>query len=402
MVERLDEGPAAPVWKGGEFLCGIAGIVSTEIDANRRADLVARMLSALRHRGPDDRGVITAGEATLGTARLSIVDRLGGHQPLGMELGGETGWIAYNGEVYNHAAAPPRASKGRVSASAPAATPRPSSPPTWSEARVRSTISTGMFAYAVWSARRGELLLVRDPLGIKPLYYADLGATLLFASEPRALFCYEGLTRQPDPLALLEYFLHGGAFAAGYTTADRSFYAGVKALPTAHMMTWVPGHGARARRYWSPVDELGPAGLDRDEALGAVTEAVERSVGATLMGEVPVGTALSGGLDSSLITSIATRLTGSIVSSCITFRDDRSDDDARHATLVSHWLKRAATRLSPPGIRPPPREFVSRSARSDGSGLRRASLGVTTARDVRELPGIGRRGSDGRADGRGG
>lgn len=292
------------------------------------------MVCALDHRGPDEHAVMSIGNATFGVARLSIVDRAGAHQPMTYEADGRRAMIAYNGEVYNYV----RLRDDLASEHAQLITRGDTEVVLASHMhRGASAVEEldGMFAYAVWDEARGELLLARDRLGIKPLFYADAGGAFVFASEPKALFCHPRIERRPEYSAALEYFLHGSAFASGYVTGGRSFFAGIHALPASHLLVFADGR-ARERRYWSPLDELGEACHDAGEAVSELAAEVETSTRSMLMGEVPVGTALSGGLDSSLITAEATRATpGQMFSACITYRGDRSDPDAAHAAIVS-------------------------------------------------------------------
>jgi asparagine synthase (glutamine-hydrolysing) len=197
----------------------------------------------------------------------------------------------------------------------------------------------GMYAYAIWQEPQGQLVMVRDRLGIKPLFYVDLGDALIFASEPKALFCHPSITRRPNLTAIVEYFLHGAAFASGYATADRSFFEGVIALPPGHLLTWSPQQGVTTRRYWSPVDEMHTLRTNESEAQDEIAETMTESVRSMLMGEVPIGTALSGGIDSSWITlETAHAMSEPLISACITYRANADDPDAHHAALLSRKL----------------------------------------------------------------
>lgn len=318
-------------------MCGIAGIIDKSSERCAREEIVGRMVRALGHRGPDEHGVCSIGDATFGVARLSIVDRTGAHQPMTLEAAGRHAMIAYNGEVYNYPDLRAALTREQVQLRTQGDT----------EVVLASHLRRGpsavedldgMFAYAVWDEAGEELLLARDRLGIKPLFYAQADGALVFASEPKALFCHPRLARRPDHSAILEYFLHGSAFASGYVTGERSFFAGVRAVPAGHILVFADG-SARVRKYWSPLQELGETHADAAEARRELAAEVEASTRSMLMGEVPVGTALSGGLDSSIITAEATRaMRGQMFSACITYRDDHSDPDAAHAAIVSNSL----------------------------------------------------------------
>jgi asparagine synthase (glutamine-hydrolysing) len=312
--------------------------VTAESPARDREESAWRMVRELAHRGPDGQAVVSVGPATFGVARLSIVDRATAHQPMTLSYGGQQGLIAYNGEVYNF-----KQLRSEFEALG-LQFHRNSDTETVLGGHLALGIQAvqqfdGMFAYAVWEEPRGRLVLLRDRFGIKPLFYVDLGHTLLFASEPKAFFCHPSLQRHPNFTAILEYFLHGAAFAAGYTTADRSFFKGVKALPPGHSLTWTPSGESKLIRYWSPLDEMPTLRTDENGAREELGDNMSQSVQSMLMGEVPVGTALSGGLDSSLITAEAAHaMSEPLVSACITYRATADDGDAHHASLLSRQL----------------------------------------------------------------
>jgi asparagine synthase (glutamine-hydrolysing) len=319
-------------------MCGIVGVISECLPPQEREAIVWRMVAALRHRGPDAQAVRTLGPATFGVARLSIVDRPLGNQPMIFEDQGEAhSMIAYNGEVYNFLDLRQQLTDAGTTFRTRSDTEVVlAAHARWGDAAIHRL--DGMFAYAVWDRLERRLVLVRDRFGIKPLFYADLGHALLFASEPKALFASGLLSPSPNPLAVVEFFTHGAAFASGYVTQDRSFFNGVLALPPGHVMRWTP-KAQDVRRYWAPIDDLGSLGCRRSEAPTVLQQLVTTSVRSMLMGEVPIGTALSGGLDSSAITAVAAQsLEGPLVSACITYRDDHDDPDARHAALLSSWL----------------------------------------------------------------
>ena len=245
--------------------------------------------------------------------------------------------IAYNGEVYNFLELRQQLMDDRIPFRTCSDTEVVlAGHVRWGDRAVR--MLDGMFAYAIWDPIQHRLTLVRDRLGIKPLFYVRLEEALLFASEPKALFASGLLSPSPNPLAVVEFFTHGAAFASGYVTQDRSFFKGVVALPPGHVMHWAP-EAHKIRRYWTLADELGAPTCSASTAPQVLEELLSGSIRSMLMGEVPIGTALSGGLDSSAITAVAAEsLEGELVSACITYRDAHDDPDARHATLLSNWL----------------------------------------------------------------
>ena len=270
-------------------MCGIVGIVKLNFRDSVEEVRLERMRDALRHRGPDGAGLHLDGRVGLGHRRLAIVDVAGGQQPMANE--DETVWITFNGEIYNHAALRPGLeARGHVYQSR-------SDTETilhlYEEEGERCVERLqGMFAFAVWDRKRQTLLLARDRLGIKPLYYALTPHELLFASEIKALLA-AGLRPELDERVLPEYL------ATAFVSAEDTFFRGVRRLPPGHTLSWTPGHGFHRRRYWqlpAPSEEGGPALAEHAWAVGSRLAAAVRS---HLMSDVPLGLFLSGGIDSS-------------------------------------------------------------------------------------------------------
>jgi asparagine synthase (glutamine-hydrolysing) len=267
-------------------MCGIYGIAG---EIGNPVPLLAAMDQAIHHRGPDENGTWREPRCAIGMRRLSIIDLDGGRQPIANEDG--TVRVVFNGEIYNYRSL--RAllqSRGHVLA-------------TRSdtecivhlyEERGADLVEAldGMFAFALWDRRRGRLLLARDRLGQKPLYYAEVGGALLFASELKALLCHPGLQRKLSPRALSHYF------SFGVTPGDEAILDGVKKLPPAHTLEWQNGR-LTLRRYWDLRPE--PRTLDEDEAVDEVQWLVRQAVRSHLVADVPVGAFLSGGIDSAAV-----------------------------------------------------------------------------------------------------
>jgi asparagine synthase (glutamine-hydrolysing) len=275
-------------------MCGIVGIVGLNplerVDETR----LKRMRDVLRHRGPDGEGLWADGAVGLGFRRLAIVDVEGGAQPMANEDGSV--WIVFNGEIYNHAALRP-----------------------WLESRghryrTRSDTETivhlyeeegercverlqGMFAFAVWDRARERLLLARDRLGIKPLYYAQTERELVFASEIKAILA-GGARRPAFNTAVLPEFL-ANRFVAGTET----FFHGVQKLLPGRTLTWSRADGLAERRYWRVPTELDDSGTLAGVA-GEVRTELEAAVRSHLMSDVPLGLFLSGGIDSSALAAL--------------------------------------------------------------------------------------------------
>ncbi len=280
-------------------MCGIAGIVSVdglEADAAARA---ARMRDVLIHRGPDEAGLHVDAHAALAHRRLSIVDLSAGQQPMSNEDG--TVWIAFNGEIYNHAdlrrELEPRGHHYRTHCDTETIVHGYEE---WGAECVHRL--RGMFAFAIWDATARRLLLVRDRLGIKPLYWCRAGGTLLFASEIKAILA-SGLVEARANTAVIPEVL-----SMRYTSSAETMFRGVYKLLPGHVLTFSDGT-LDIRQYWDiPV---GSSSEGAGNAAGIVAEfrsRLEESVRLRLMADVPLGMFLSGGIDSSAIAALMARM----------------------------------------------------------------------------------------------
>ncbi len=278
-------------------MCGIAGLVGDFIPG-----LMTRMNAAQRHRGPDGSGLIEdqEAEAALGHVRLAILDLSDrSAQPMVSHDGRYV--IVFNGEIYNF-----RELRSELENGGP---PFVSTGDT--EVLLRGLARqgerflerlNGMFAFALWDRRERELLLARDQLGIKPLYYAEpVPGTLLFASEIKALCAHPELRREPDFVAIQQHltFCHAGG--------DRTAMKGVRRLPPATLLRWsTRRRRCELKRYWSPTyGAFDEPQTSRTKAVELLRERVVDSTRRQLVSDVPVGSFLSGGLDSSLVTAAA-------------------------------------------------------------------------------------------------
>jgi asparagine synthase (glutamine-hydrolysing) len=269
-------------------MCGIAGIVG---GAPMRPTLEA-MLGTLEHRGPDDRGVHLGDGVALGMTRLAIIDLVSGRQPMTSEDGNTT--IVFNGEIYNF-----RALRAELEARGRRFRTQSDTETilhAWeTEGEACVDRLRGMFAFAIWDARRRVLFLARDRLGKKPLYYWQGGGTVVFASEIKALFQHPGPGRSVDWTALHHYL------AYGYTPARRSAFVGIAKLPPGHTATLRDGTLA-PRRYWTlPPAPCAPPRADLRELGARVREEIREAVRLRLESDVPLGVFLSGGVDSSIV-----------------------------------------------------------------------------------------------------
>jgi len=271
-------------------MCGIVGIVKLNPEEAVEEARLKGMRDVLRHRGPDGEGLLVDGPVGLGMRRLAIVDVVGGHQPIANE--DQTAWIVYNGEIYNHADLRPGLERRGHSY------------------RTRSDTETilhlyeeegercverlrGMFAFAIWDRGRGRLLLARDRLGIKPLYFTRTDHELLFASEIKAILA-AGPGRPAFNAAILPEFL-----ATGFVAGEETFFRGVRKLLPGRTLSWSPGVGFRERRYWRLPVDLDDSPKTPEEHAKEVRARLEDAVRSHLMSDVPLGLFLSGGIDSS-------------------------------------------------------------------------------------------------------
>jgi len=313
-------------------VCGICGIVAAPGDRPSLA-FVERMCEVLVHRGPDDSGTVVQGQAALGMRRLSIIDLAGGHQPLAND--DETVWVVFNGEIYNH----PELREELTAAGRRFRTRSDTEVllrayEHWGDRCVDHL--NGMFAFAVLDGPRNALLLARDRIGIKPLYYATANRRLVFASELKALLLDPSVRGDVDLSSLDEYL------ALEFVPSPRSMVEGVSKLQPGHTLVWDLAEGrASVARYWDV--DLAQSESDRDrrtveELVAGLRGTLHEAVRKELVSDVPLGVFLSGGLDSSAVASAMTDIVpGTVKSFSIGFTDP-SFDESRHARTVAQHL----------------------------------------------------------------
>ena len=305
-------------------MCGIAGILSLQGRPVWPEEIRA-MCSALVHRGPDDEGLYLGDGIGLGMRRLSIIDLETGSQPVRSEDGSVV--AVFNGEIYNFARL--RADLTRRGHVFRSTTDTEVIVHLYEE-RGDSCVDDlrGMFAFALWDARRRRLLLARDRLGIKPLYYAEFGGRLLFGSELKALL------ELPDLARDLNWRAVGHLFTSLSTPADESILQGVRKLEPAHILTASPGRTPRTERYWE-VRFVPERGRSEESFVEGLKERLEESVRLHLASDVPLGAFLSGGLDSSSVVATMARVSSMPVRTfSIGFREE-AYDELRHARCVA-------------------------------------------------------------------
>jgi asparagine synthase (glutamine-hydrolysing) len=313
-------------------MCGIAGIVASDaLHADERARTVL-MRDIISHRGPDDDGLYVDGQAALGHRRLSIVDLAAGHQPLSNE--DESIWIVFNGEIYNHAAIRLELeSAGHEYRTRSDTETIVHAYEEWGDACVERL--RGMFAFAIWDAPRRRLLLARDRLGVKPLYWTLVAGRLLFASEIKSIL-QSGLVKAEADESKLPEQLSTRSLAGPDT-----LFRGIRRLMPGHVLIYQDGH-VQIRRYWDlPVREHANAsdGLSEADAIGRFRELLEESVRIRLMADVPLGMFLSGGLDSSAIAALMARMIDRPLQTFSVAFSDRAFSELEYARQVSTAIR---------------------------------------------------------------
>ena len=330
-------------------MCGIAGQFA--LNGERAdADLVGAMAERLLHRGPDGEGSFFSGPVGLAHRRLAIIDLSDeGRQPMANEDGSLQ--IVFNGEVYNY----PELREELLAAGHRFATATDTEVILHAyEEWGRDCLArfNGMWAFALWDERRRELFCARDRLGVKPFYYTLAGGSFLFASEIKALLAHPAAGRRPNDRMLSTFLAWGVADHTGET-----MYEGVFQLPPAHFIVVSGGGAGEPHRYWDVVmnDASRSAGIDDEAAAWEVRDLLTDAVRLRLRSDVPVGTCLSGGIDSSTVTALINVLLraerpGSVGNRQKTFSvcfGDPRFDESRHIDTVVAATGVASRRTTP-------------------------------------------------------
>jgi len=307
-------------------MCGISGLFYFDRARPVEEEVVDRMRSVARHRGPDDIGIYLRENVGLGFNRLSIIDLSGGHQPMSNEDG--TVWIIFNGEIYNfgelHDELVRRGHRFRTRSDTETIVHA------WEEygescvERLR-----GMFAFAIWDERRRLLFGARDRLGIKPFYYFEDGEKFAFASEIKSLLEVPGGSREINPAALGEFLRRR------YVIAPHTMLRGVSKLQPGHTIR-VTEAGSSIRRYWDvPLEP--PIEITEAKALERTNELIEECVRMHLVSDVPLGAFLSGGIDSSVVVGMMARLGVSDIKTFSVGYDSPESELAYARTVADHF-----------------------------------------------------------------
>ena len=280
-------------------MCGIAGVCNLESNTHIDLNQIERMLGMIAHRGPDEAGVYLDDSIGLGQVRLSIIDLVSGTQPIHNE--DQTLWIVYNGEVFNYVELQQELKKKGHRFYTTSDTE------TILHLYEEKGISfledlNGQFALAIWDSQKQQLLLARDRVGIRPLFYTRVDNTVLFASEIKALLANEKVSRSLNPLALEQIFTFWT------TLTPETVFKNIYSVPPGHYLQMSPGQ-VNVKKYWSlPLpgkEDLWSS--SPDTLCEQVGELLQDAVRLRLRADVPVGCYLSGGLDSSVLTTLVAK-----------------------------------------------------------------------------------------------
>jgi asparagine synthase (glutamine-hydrolysing) len=313
-------------------MCGIAGILFPHDGPRATRDDLARMCQSIRHRGPDGEGMYIDADVMLGHRRLAVIDLHTGQQPMHDEQQRVT--LVYNGEIYNYRELRSTLQQRGVVFRTESDT----------EVVLQCYLAygeqcpsyfEGMFAFALWDHARKQLMLARDVFGIKPLYVARARGGFVFGSELKAVMASGLIDPQIDLQALDDYF------AYGYIRAPRSICAGVdKVLPGHRMVVRSTRDGLHVTHepYWQfPSNVPTPRDLDETTAVEELDRLVRQSVAQQMVSDVPIGTFLSGGLDSTVVTAaMAQQSKGKVQAFSIGFQDAKHDESPVAAAVAAH------------------------------------------------------------------
>ncbi|MEW6379870.1 MAG: asparagine synthase (glutamine-hydrolyzing) [bacterium] len=311
-------------------MCGICGFINYDLHREEASQVIHRMCQAMHHRGPDDMGTYLDQDAVIGMRRLSIIDLETGHQPISNEE--RTLWVVANGEIYNfRELREGLQERGHIFRSG-------------SDSEVLVHLYeekgveclhqlVGMFAFAIWDTRNRSLFLARDRLGIKPLHFARIRDAVVFGSEIKAILEYPGFVRTIDPQAVNLYLTYE------YIPAPQTIFQSIQKLPPGHFLTVNQGGSIRIHQYWD-LDyrskiRLASTHEYREALLDKLAVAVRRR----LVSDVPLGTFLSGGIDSGMIAALMRNFASDRVDSFnIGFRE-KSFDESGYARIVADHLR---------------------------------------------------------------
>ena len=309
-------------------MCGISGKFNFDPDNAVDAGRLAAMTNVLAHRGPDADGFYIGSGIGLGHRRLSIIDLSTGDQPLSNEDG--TIWVVFNGEIYNFADVRSELQRqGHTFRTRTDTETIVHAYEQWGESAIDRF--RGMFAFAVWDERRRRLLLARDRLGVKPLYYSVTPSGITFGSEIKALLEDREVDRTWSGEALDAYL------TLSYVPEPHTIYRHIAKLPAGHFLV-ADANGFQVRRYWDLTFTGDGDAARESEYLDRLEALVDEAVRLRLVSDVPLGAFLSGGIDSTaVVASMAATATGPVVTTSVGF-DEHAYNELQHArTIAEHF-----------------------------------------------------------------
>ena len=308
-------------------MCGISGIFDYQSTNVMSSGVVDRMNDTLRHRGPDDGGVYVDIGIGLGHRRLSIIDVAGGHQPMTNE--DETVWVLLNGEIYNYTALRAdlvsRGHRFKTNSDTEAIVHLYEEYGESCFERLR-----GMFAIAIWDSRRRELVLARDRVGKKPLFYSANGNRILFGSELKAVLAGDSIPQDVDYEAMSDYF------SFGYVPAPKTIYRAVRKVLPGHFIV-ANRNGIRDRQYWD-ISFRETEQRTEAEWCDLLRSELCEATRIRLMSEVPLGAFLSGGVDSSSVVAMMAKTSSTPVVTCSIGFPVKEYDESKYARQVAEQM----------------------------------------------------------------
>ncbi len=305
-------------------MCGICGIYNAHSGEPVAPFLLEEMMGQIAHRGPDDRGICTQGALGLGFTRLSIIDLDGGHQPMCNETGEI--WLVFNGEIWNYQQLRTellrRGHRFRTHSDTETIVHAYEAYGTDCVSRLH-----GMFGFALWDGARQRLLLARDRAGKKPLYYTRVQGNVLFASEIKALLCHPLVRREVDVQAMVDFL------SVRYVPGPQTLFANIYKVLPGHWLLFEETKVVE-KCYWDvSFGDTEPRPLS--DYLHGVRQHVQRAVEERMMADVPVGALLSGGVDSSIITGLMSKLTNTQVKTFSVGFDTPGYSELPYARMVA-------------------------------------------------------------------
>jgi asparagine synthase (glutamine-hydrolysing) len=311
-------------------MCGISGAVAAKPGVADEA--IAEQIACQRHRGPDAEGFFSGGRGVIAQNRLAIIDLRTGDPPMTDEQA-RIGAVL-NGEIYNFKQLREELQADGHSFSSTGDTETIAHLAEHHDAVGLARRLDGMFAFATWDRERERLMIGRDRVGKKPLYYWASPDVFVFASEIKGVLAHPAVPRELDPNALSSYLTFG------YVPAPDTFFAGIKSLPPGHVLTLEPGGEPQIERYWKlevpGADDVGVLDLSLDEAAAQVREELRHAIRRRLVADVPLGAFLSGGIDSSAIVALmAGEMELPVKTFTIGFEDDEGFDERPFARAVA-------------------------------------------------------------------